>query len=294
MNTVQEAVSAVAPSVVGLGRGARGGSGIVIGPGRVLTLAHRLRREEVEILFADGRSDRGQLLGSDPDLNVAVLEVDTGDAPAIRWAGGDGPEIGDRVVALSDPGGRGLRATEGAISAVPTRLRGRRGRPIDGVLEHTAPMPRGSGGGPLVSDRQEVLGINALREPGGFILALPATEVRVRVEALLEGRVAEPRQLGVAIVPPRAARRMRQAVGLEPRDGLLVREVADGSPAAAAGLQRGDLLVGVDGAPLRDIDELYSALDGASPDRPMVLRVLRGSDELDVPVLFSGAAPETV
>src|SRR5688500_4342214 len=86
------------PSIVGLGRGARGGSGFVVAPDRVLTLAHHLRGEEVEVRFAGGRSERGQVTAGDPDLDVALLDVPTGDAPALAWADGAAPRLGDDVI----------------------------------------------------------------------------------------------------------------------------------------------------------------------------------------------------
>ena len=288
--TLSQLVPRIASSVVGLRRGARGGSGVVLAPGRVLTLSHHLRADEVEVAFAGGRTARATVAGRDPDLDLALLDVDTGDATPISWAGAEVPGIGAPVVAAADPGGSGLRVTAGAVSAAPTRLRGRRGRPVEGVLEHTAPLPRGAGGGPLLDEAGAVLGINALRQRGGFILALPASEVRPRAEALLAGRATEPRRLGVAIVPPRAARRMRRAVGLDDREGLLVRGVAEGGPAAAAGLQRGDLLVAAAGAPLDGIDALYAAVDAAPQDGPLVLRVVRGAEDLDVAVTVPPAA----
>jgi serine protease Do len=292
MTKVQDMVRKVGPSVVGLGSGARTGSGVVVAPDRVLTLARRLRGDEVEVVLRDGSEVPGRLLAVDPDLDLALLEAQTGDAPAIAWApDGPAPEIGAQVFALADPGGSGLRATVGAISGLPTRLRGRRGRPVDGVLEHTANLPSGSGGGPLVDPQGRVIGINALREPAGFILALPAAQVRPRVEALLEGRAAEPRRLGLAIVPSRAARRLRRSVGLEDRDGLLVRAVADQSPAAQAGVRRGDLITAFGGRALTGIDDLYAALDAAPLGRPVPLAVLRGAEERELAVTFADGEP---
>ena len=84
-DTIAGAAESVGPSVVGLGRGWGHGSGVVIGQGQVLTSAHNLRRDEVTVSFQDGRRERAELAGSDPDLDLAVLAVDTGDAPAVRW-----------------------------------------------------------------------------------------------------------------------------------------------------------------------------------------------------------------
>src|SRR5438552_2757339 len=160
------------PSVVGLGPGWRGGSGVVIGEGRVLTAAHNLRREETGVVFADGRREQARLVGADRDLDLAVLEVDTGDAPAITTADGEsGAAIGAAVVGLARPGGRALRATLGFVSSDRREARGPRGRRVP-AIEHTAPLPRGSSGGPLLDADGRLLGVNVVRLDGGLIVAV--------------------------------------------------------------------------------------------------------------------------
>src|SRR5207302_2525164 len=173
----------------------------------------------------------------DRDLDLAVLDVETGDAPAVAW--GEAGELapGRPVLALANPGGRGLRATLGFVSAAERSFRGPRGRRIAGAIEHTAALPRGSAGGPLVDPDGRLLGINTIRLDGGLILALPAdAALRERVEALSRGEEPRTPRLGVAVAPPRVARRMRRAVGLPEREGLLVRAVEDDSAGARAGL----------------------------------------------------------
>ncbi len=131
-----------------------------------------------------------------------------------------------------------------------------------------------------------LLGLNAVRREGGLILAVPADEaMRRKVDALLAGETTERPRLGIALTHPRAARKMRAAVGLPERDGLLVRAVAEGSPAAQAGLLQGDLLVGVGDAPLTSADDLFAALDRA--DGSLSVQVLRGNEERTVEVHFS-------
>src|SRR5687767_9423546 len=288
VQTLQETIAGVAegvgPSVVGLGRGWGHGSGVVIADGQVLTSAHNLRREDVTVSFQDGRRERGEVAGSDPDLDLAVLAVDTGDAPAVRWEPAEAPGIGAPVVALANPGGRGLRATLGFVSSGERSFRGPRGRRVHGAIEHTAPLPRGSSGGPLVDPDGHLLGLNAVRREGGLILAVPAdAAVRKRAAALARGEAAGRPRLGVALAPPRHARRMRSAVGLPERDGLLVRAVVPDGPAARAGLQRGDLIVGAGGRTVGSVDDLFDALDDAAGGT-LVLGVVRGSDERDVDV----------
>ena len=268
-DTIAGIAEKVGPSVVGLGRGWGRGSGVVVAPGRVITNAHVLRGDEVAVAFADGETRLGRVAGADEDVDVAVVAVDTGDAPPIAWEP-DRPAqlaVGAAVLALANPGGRGLRVTFGTVSAAERSFRGPRGRRIGGSIEHTAPLPRGSSGGPLVDPDGRLLGLNTVRMDGGLILALPAdAALQRRVEALAAGEAEARPRLGVALAPARAARRLRSAVGLPERDGLLVRAVVDGSPAATAGIERGDLLAAVNGTPLRGVDDLFDALEAAGAD----------------------------
>jgi serine protease Do len=285
---IQKAVTHVAtqvgPAVVGLGRGWGRGSGVVAAPGQVLTVAHVLRGDEVAVVFADGRTAEGRVAGADPDLDVAVIAVDTADVEPIAWEPrGEPPVAGAPVLALANPGGRGLRTTFGLVSATGRGFRGPRGRRVAGSIEHTAPLPRGSSGGPLVDQDGNLLGLNAVRREGGFILALPAdAALRRRADELARGEVAARPRLGVALAPPRVARRMRAAVGLPERDGLLVRGVVEGSPAERAGVERGDLLVRVGDRPVTGMDDLFEALDRAGDS--LALAVLRGAEERDLNV----------
>jgi serine protease Do len=286
--TIASTAERVGPSVVGIGRGWGLGSGVVIADGRVLTSAHNLRREGPTVTFADGRRAQAQVAASDPDLDLAVVEVDTGASPAIAWEPGERPEIGTPVLALSNPGGRGLRVTPGFVSSGERSFRGPRGRRVHGAIEHTAPLPRGSSGGPLVDAEGRLLGLNALRLEGGLILAVPASEaVKERTLGMARGEAPARPRLGVAVAPPRVARRMRRAVGLPEREGLLVRGVEDGGPADSAGIERGDLLVAAAGRELSRVDSLYEALDGVSAGESVELKVVRGTEERTVTVRFA-------
>jgi serine protease Do len=288
------AAEQVGPSVVGLGRGWGLGSGVVIAEGQVLTNAHNLRRDEVAVTFADGRRATAEVAGVDRDLDLAVLSVDTGDAPAITWEPDGAPGIGTPVIALANPGGRGLRATLGFVSSEGRSFRGPRGRRVRDAVEHTAPLPRGSSGGPLVNADNNLLGLNSIRLDGGLILAVPATSaVKERALQLARGEAPSPHRLGVAVAPPRVARRLRRAVGLPEREGLLVRAVEDDSPAAGAGIERGDLIVAAGNGDIDGVDALYTALDGVPPaGGELELTIVRGSEERAVTVTFA-ATKET-
>ncbi len=152
----------------------------------------------------------------------------------------------------------------------------------------------GSGGGPLVDLEGRLLGLNAVRLEGGLILALPANQLLAdRVEKLARGEHSEPVRLGVAVAPAHVARRLRRAVGLPERAGVLVRGVADDSPADRAGLARGDLIVSAGGTPVDGLDALLPRARLRGPGaRPLTLGLLRGAEELDLTVSFDAAAEE--
>src|SRR6201993_2853667 len=250
--SIRQHAEGASSSVVGIGQRWGVGSGIVLAEGRVLTNAHNVRGDQVTVTFADGRTAAGNVAGQDLDGDLAVIEVETGGAPALAWADGASAAIGTPVFALSNPGGRGLRVTFGFVSGVDRAFRGPRGRRVTGSLEHTAPLLPGSSGGPVLDAQGRLLGINTNRLGEGFYLAIPADEaLRGRVDALARGESAQSPRLGVTIAPNHMARRLRRAVGLPETDGLLIRDVADDSPAARAGVAQGDLIVAGGGHPAR-------------------------------------------
>jgi len=284
--SIRQLAEGAGSSVVGVGQRWGVGSGIVLGEGQVLTNAHNVRGDQVMVTFAGGRTAEGSVAGHDIDGDLAVIEVDTGGAPALPWATGAPASIGTPVFALANPGGRGLRVTFGLVSGVERTFRGPRGRRITGSVEHTAPLLPGSSGGPVLDAGGQLLGINTNRLGEGFYLAIPADEVlRGRVDALARGESAAPPRLGVAITPGHVAKRLRRAVGLPDAEGLLVREVTEGSPAARSGLEQGDLIVAAGGRPARTIDDLFDALQAARGNT-LELNVVRGADERTIQVVF--------
>ena len=285
---IRQQADGAGASVVGVGQRWGIGSGVVLSPGRILTNAHNVRGDQVTVTFADGHTAEGTVAGRDVDGDLAVVDVDTGDAPALAWAADASAGIGMPVFALSNPGGRGLRVTFGFVSGVDRTFRGPRGRRITGSLEHTAPLLPGSSGGPVIDGEGRLLGINTNRLGEGFYLAIPAdAELRGRVDALAGGASATTPRLGVAIAPGHIARRWRRAVGLPDVEGLLIREVAEDSPAGRAGLAQGDLLTAAGGQPLRTADDLFDALQAAGSGT-IELTVVRGTDERTVQVTLGG------
>ena len=284
MSTLDElsgAISTVAErigsSIVSVGRDGRG-SGVVVADGQVLTNAHNLRGGEVTITFADGRSARGEVRGVDPDGDLAVIAIDTTGATPLEWGAPESASVGTPVFGAAATFGGGARVTVGFVSSIARSFRGPGGRRISGSIEHTAPLAPGSSGGALLDADGRLIGLNTNRVGEGFYLALPADPgLRARVESLGKGESVERPRLGVAIAPNHVARRLRRSVGLPERDGILVRGVEDGSPAAAAGIEVGDLIVSAGGSAIADADDLQDALGTLKP--PFDVVIVRGADE---------------
>jgi serine protease Do len=286
--TINTLAATVGTAVVGVGRHRHVGSGIVIAENTVLTNAHNIESRETTITFADGRTATGQVTGFDVDGDVATVSVDTGDVVPVEWSVQE-VDFGTPVAALSNPGGRGLRVTIGYVSGVDRSFRGPRGRRIGGSIEHTSPLLPGSSGGPLVDAEGRLLGINTNRLGEGFYLAIAATtELHDKVDTLATGESPQRRYIGVSVVPNQVATKMRRAVGLPDRPGVLVRGVAEDGPAAAAGIAEGDMINSVAGIGISDVDDLHDALQSVATGEPFAVQVLRGNDIVDLHVTIPG------
>jgi S1-C subfamily serine protease len=271
----------VAANVVRLGSW-RGASGVVIGDRQVLTNAHNVGEGDVEVTFADGRTATGTVAGIDEDGDLAVISVDTAGATALEWAPDGSVRTGAVVLAVA-ASGSGSRVTLGLVSGTTRAFRGPRGRKIRGSIEHTAPMAPGSSGSALVDAGGRLVGLNTNRVGGGFYLAIPTdAALRARLDSLARGETPKRARLGVGLAPSWAALRMRQAVGLPQRDGVLVRDVDPEGPAADAGIEVGDLIVSAAGRALTSIDDLADTLAGLGAETSIELSVVRGVEERTV------------
>jgi S1-C subfamily serine protease len=277
----------VGPAVVRIGRGPGRGAGVVIAKDQVLTNAHNLRDATTTVTFADGRSLQGSLTAADPTGDLAVLAVETADVTPVEWGTSGSVSLGSPVWSVVTTPGGGTRVTFGTVSGVSRSFRGPKGHSIHGGIEHTAAASRGSSGSPIVDGEGRLVGLNTHRLGDGFYLAQEATaSLKERVEALGRGELPKSFRLGVAIAPADAARRLRSAVGLEDRPGLLIREVDASGPAARAGLRRGDLIVGGDGNPISNPDQLFDAVRRGGESGSLNLTVVRGADDLELTVTF--------
>lgn len=282
-HSARTVLATVAPSLVSIGSDARG-TGIVISSGKVLTNAHNLRDRTTLVTFADGRAVQGSVSGVDSDGDLVVLDVETESATPASWA--ERPaQPGDVVFAVSR-GGQRARISFGMVSSVDVAFHGPRGRQVHGGVEHTAPLVRGSSGGPITDGQGRVVGLNTHRTGRGFYVARPIdTALRATVDDLSEGKSVVRPRLGIALAPPHIAAKLRASVGLPARDGLLVRGVEPGGPAANAGITEGDLLVAAGDTPLTSIEALHEALAAAGESLNLV--VVRGTEERTVVVDLS-------
>jgi len=263
---VTRVAEALGPSVANLRiRGRRGiaggGSGVVITPdGFLLTSAHVVAGtgRRVRASFTDGSDLEATLIGADPLSDLAVLRTESARLPAAELGDAAGLRVGQLVVAIGNPHGYAGSVTAGVVSALGRSLPARAGgatRIIDDVIQTDAALNPGNSGGALVDGRAQVVGINTAVAGVGLGLAVPvnATTRRIVSALMRDGRVRRA-WIGIAggarPLPPRVAAALGRDRAIE------VVEVIEGSPAARAGLHAEDLIVGVDGLPVRGVDDL--------------------------------------
>ena len=264
---VTHVAEALGPSVANLRiRGRRGwatggGSGVVITPdGFMLTSAHVVGGpgRRVRASFTDGSDLEAALVGADPLSDLAVLRAESARLPAAELGDAASLRVGQLVVAIGNPHGYAGSVTAGVVSALGRSLPARAGgatRIIDDVIQTDAALNPGNSGGALVDGRARVVGINTAVAGVGLGLAVPvnATTRRIVSALMRDGRVRRA-WIGIAggarPLPPRVAAALGRERAIE------VVEVIDGSPAARAGVRAEDLIVGVDGVPVRGVDDL--------------------------------------
>jgi S1-C subfamily serine protease len=293
---VVSAVERASPSVVhvavrsgGRRRGEGGGSGFVLAPdGFVLTNSHVVHgASEVRVTLADGSRWLARPVGDDPESDLAVLRVDAPDLVPIPRGDSRALRAGQLVIALGSPYGFQATVTAGIVSALGRSLRARSGRLIDNVIQTDAALNPGNSGGPLVDHRGAAVGVNtAAVLPGqGVCFAIPLhTAERVAADLIRDGRVRRARiGVGGQTVPvPRALARHHRLAG---ETGVRVLSVEKGGAADAAGVLRGDVIVGLDGATVADVDDLQRLLGEAAIGRSLRLSVLRLTERVDLAVV---------
>ena len=274
---VIDAVDQVAPAVVRL----EGGSGFLFTPdGFILTnshVVHATTRGRRTATLTDGRTLAADLVGDDPDTDLAVVRVDGSRLPAAALGDSRGVRVGQVAIAIGSPYGFQHTVTSGVVSALGRSLRARSGRLIDDVLQTDAALNPGNSGGPLVTTRGEVVGVNTatILQAQGLCFAIASNTARFVASRLMrDGRIRRS-HLGVAGQNVPLPRGLARAHGLSEPTAVLVASVEPNSPAAAAGLCDGDLIVAFDGEPVGGIDDLHRQLTGERIGTAVGLTIVR-------------------
>jgi S1-C subfamily serine protease len=276
---VTGAVARVAPAVVNVEVGRGGGSGFIFAPdGLILTNSHVLAgASHVNVTMLDGRRFQADVLGDDPDTDVAIVRISAPQLAALALGDSSSLQPGQLVIAIGNPFGFQHSVTAGVVSALGRGLRARTGRLMENLIQTDAALNPGNSGGPLVTSDAKVVGVNTavIRGGQGIAFAVPINTVRSVVSALLrEGRVRRA-ALGVSAQTTPIPRRLVHEHTLPSDRGVLVSEVHRSSPADTAGLRPGDIVIDFGGAPIDSVDALHRELTGDRIDQPVPIRVLR-------------------
>ncbi|HVV61283.1 MAG TPA: trypsin-like peptidase domain-containing protein [Pseudolabrys sp.] len=285
-NAVTTVADTVGPAVVRVetrgpnGRPGGVGSGVVIAPdGLVLTNSHVVEgARELRLLDAEGRVMEARSLGEDPDTDLALLRAGSvRDLPSAKLGDSKKLRRGQLVVAIGNPLGFESTVTAGVVSALGRSLRGRNGRLIEDVVQTDAALNPGNSGGPLVSSRGEVIGINTAVIMGaqGICFAVASNTAQfVLGELIQHGRVRRG-YIGVSGQTAAVPRRHARNAGIENASGAMVTALDAKGPAAGAGLMTLDTIVRADGEPVTGVDDLIRLLNAERIGRVVAIDVLR-------------------
>jgi S1-C subfamily serine protease len=255
------------------------GSGFLLTPdGYLVTNSHVASgASAIEVTLPDGRSAAAEIVGDDPDSDLAVLKVATGPLAWVRFGESSRVRVGQIAIAIGSPYGFQHTVTAGIVSALGRSMRAQTGRLLDNVLQTDAALNPGSSGGPLVDAHGEVIGVNTavILPAQGICFAIAASSAeRTAVALIREGRVRRA-WLGIGGQTLPLPRRVARHFSLVRESGVRVEVVEPESPAAVAGIERGDVLVAADDASIADVDDLQRVLGSDAIGRRVVLGVLR-------------------
>ena len=291
---VTRAAEQVSPAVVNVEveqrpGGGGSGSGFLFTPdGLILTNSHVVHRaSHVDVALTDGRRMQADLVGEDPDTDLAILRIDAPGLAPVRLGDSRSLRVGQVVIAIGNPYGFQYSVTAGVVSALGRSLRARSGRLIDDVIQTDAALNPGNSGGPLITAQGLVVGVNTavILPAQGLCFAIPINTAKLVAGRLIRDGKIRRGYLGVGGQNVPIPRRMVRAHHLPVETGVLVVTVEHGSPAMQAGLAKGDLIVRYGQDPVTGIDDLHRLLIDEGVGVPSSLTVLRASDLLTLDIV---------
>ncbi len=271
------------------------GSGFVFTPdGFILTNSHVVHgTRSIQVSFADGAGFDADLVGDDPDTDVAVIRIGGHQLSAAALGSSRGLRVGQLAIAIANPYGFQHTVTAGVVSALGRSLRATTGRLIDDVIQTDAALNPGNSGGPLVDSRGEVIGVNTAIIPfaQGICFATAIDTAKWVVEQLLRfGRVRRG-YIGVGGATIPLSRRAVRFHGLAAGAGVRVESVEPGGAAQQAGIESGDVIIGYDGENVAGVDELHRLLSDERIGKTTKVTLLRRTQKLDLPIRAAELPP---
>ena len=271
------------------------GSGFVFTPdGFILTNSHVVHgTRSIQVSFADGAGFDADLVGDDPDTDVAVIRIGGHQLSAAALGSSRGLRVGQLAIAIGNPYGFQHTVTAGVVSALGRSLRATTGRLIDDVIQTDAALNPGNSGGPLVDSRGEVIGVNTAIIPfaQGICFATAIDTAKWVVEQLLRfGRVRRG-YIGVGGATIPLSRRAVRFHGLAAGAGVRVESIEPGGAAQQAGIESGDVIIGYDGENVAGVDELHRLLSDERIGKTTKVTLLRRTQKLDLPIRAAELPP---
>lgn len=265
-----------------------GGSGFVIArDGFILTNSHVVHgASRIDVMLSDGRSCRADLIGDDPDTDLAVIRIDTPNLVHLELGDSSQVRVGQLAIAIGNPFGFQATVTAGVVSAVGRSLRAQSGRLIENVIQTDAALNPGNSGGPLVDSGGRVIGVNtAIIRPAQGICFATASDTAKFVAAWLikEGRVRRA-SLGIHGQDVPLHRRVVRFHALAVESGVLAVGVDPGGPAASAGVEVGDVIIAFNGRPVRGTADIHRYLVGREIGVRSEVTVVRHTQVLTLPI----------
>jgi serine protease DegQ len=262
------------------------GSGVIVSPkGYILTNHHVVEAaDEIEVALADGKKLKARLVGSDPETDLAVLQVGNGSLPAITFGDADGLRVGDVVLAIGNPFGVGQTVTMGIVSALGRNQLGI--NTFENFIQTDAAINPGNSGGALIDASGNLIGINTAiysRSGGslGIGFAIPTSSAKQVMEQIIASGSVTRGWIGVEAqeLTPDLADSVAS-----PQSGVLIAGVLRGGPADKAGFRPGDLLLAIDGKPVKDPNSMLNLVAALVPGKTAAVHLRRNQKELDVEV----------